>query len=210
METKTTKIARTDEGNSPADMLSSLPDEILTDILSFLPTKYAVGTAALSRRWKDLGANVSNIDFDNNLVYKPLTKQLACEEMQSDQALELFLKGINFLQPPERMKRYLAAMASRYRSLVTSILSHIQYLSYWDFSLFVDNVLLQHRNLHRVRRFRLHYDCRKPFDRRLKPDLWFYWFEKAVTSSRSELEQLDVKIEGKIDELPSVSRFCSL
>ncbi|CAI0466898.1 unnamed protein product, partial [Linum tenue] len=54
------------------DRLSSLPDEILSHILSFLQTKYAVGTAVLSRRWKDLWTRVSNLDLDDSLVYRHL------------------------------------------------------------------------------------------------------------------------------------------
>ncbi|CAI0466720.1 unnamed protein product [Linum tenue] len=59
-------------GSAIDDRLSSLPDEILSQILSFLPTKYAVGTAVLSRRWTDLWTRVSNLDFDNKLAYKQL------------------------------------------------------------------------------------------------------------------------------------------
>ncbi|CAI0466724.1 unnamed protein product [Linum tenue] len=69
-------MARTDKWKVPEpgidDRLTSLPDEIISHILSFLPTKYAVGTAVLSRRWKDLWTRVSNLDFDNRLVYRDL------------------------------------------------------------------------------------------------------------------------------------------
>ncbi|CAI0467201.1 unnamed protein product [Linum tenue] len=72
--TKTTKTATAAQSKSldPAtgDRLSSLPDEILSHILSYLPTKHAVGTAVLSRRWKDPWTMVSNLDFDNRLVHK--------------------------------------------------------------------------------------------------------------------------------------------
>ncbi|CAL1412347.1 unnamed protein product [Linum trigynum] len=48
--------------------ITSLPDEIISHVLSFLPTKYAVATVALSRQWKDLSTSLRNLDFDNRLV----------------------------------------------------------------------------------------------------------------------------------------------
>ncbi|CAI0375080.1 unnamed protein product [Linum tenue] len=50
------------------DRLSSLPDDVISHILSFLQTEYAVGTAVLSRRWKDLWTRVSYLDFDNSWI----------------------------------------------------------------------------------------------------------------------------------------------
>ncbi|CAO2829211.1 unnamed protein product [Amaranthus hypochondriacus] len=46
------------------DRISCLPDHILCHILSFLPTKYAVGTSILSTRWKYLWTSVSVLNFD--------------------------------------------------------------------------------------------------------------------------------------------------
>ncbi|CAL1385611.1 unnamed protein product [Linum trigynum] len=74
METKNaSKIAREETGVDGDDRLSSLPEEIISHVLSFLETKYAVGTAVLSRRWKDLWARVSSLDLDSGLVFKPLS-----------------------------------------------------------------------------------------------------------------------------------------
>jgi len=39
------------------DMISTLPDSILTHIISFLPTKYAASTRVLSKRWNPLYAS---------------------------------------------------------------------------------------------------------------------------------------------------------
>ncbi|KAL3503463.1 hypothetical protein ACH5RR_037912 [Cinchona calisaya] len=51
------------------DIISSLPDCILHYILSFLPTKDAVATGLLARRWKDLWTAVPVLDFDDSLLY---------------------------------------------------------------------------------------------------------------------------------------------
>ncbi|KAL6521655.1 hypothetical protein OROGR_018224 [Orobanche gracilis] len=47
------------------DRFSSLPDEIICHILSFLLTKEAVGTSILSKRWYPLWRSVPVIDFTN-------------------------------------------------------------------------------------------------------------------------------------------------
>jgi hypothetical protein len=43
--------------------LGNLPDEVLQRILSFLPTKDAVRTSVLSRRWEYLWDSIPNLDF---------------------------------------------------------------------------------------------------------------------------------------------------
>ncbi|XP_050368910.1 probable FBD-associated F-box protein At1g32375 [Argentina anserina] len=47
------------------DRLSALPDEILIYILSFSDTKCAVRTSILSKRWKNIWANVPYLDLDD-------------------------------------------------------------------------------------------------------------------------------------------------
>ncbi|CAL1385651.1 unnamed protein product [Linum trigynum] len=62
MEAKYTSKIGGSDGN---DRLSFLPDQIISHILSFMETKYAVGTAVLSRRLEDLWTRVSNLDLDD-------------------------------------------------------------------------------------------------------------------------------------------------
>lgn len=53
------------------DRISNLPDPILTHILSFLPTKSAVGTTILSKRWKSPFISLPNLDFDDTVsIYR--------------------------------------------------------------------------------------------------------------------------------------------
>ncbi|KAE8776689.1 Adenosylhomocysteinase [Hordeum vulgare] len=49
---------------APRDRLSDLPDSLLGNILSYLPTKEAGCAAALSRRWRNMFCNVHAISFE--------------------------------------------------------------------------------------------------------------------------------------------------
>ncbi|EOA25725.1 hypothetical protein CARUB_v10019079mg, partial [Capsella rubella] len=54
--------------------MDSLPDDLLVQILSFLPTKEAASTSLLSKRWRTLFALSPNLHFDNSILlhYKRL------------------------------------------------------------------------------------------------------------------------------------------
>lgn len=53
--------------NCSRDSISKLPDEILHHLLSFLPTKIAVGTSILSTRWRHLWTSLLVLDFNDGL-----------------------------------------------------------------------------------------------------------------------------------------------
>ncbi|RLM74976.1 hypothetical protein C2845_PM15G09010 [Panicum miliaceum] len=57
------KRARAGGGEAP-DRLSALPDELLRRVLSFLPSRQAVQTTVLSKRWIDLWRSMPAIDLN--------------------------------------------------------------------------------------------------------------------------------------------------
>ncbi|KAJ0633868.1 putative F-box domain, leucine-rich repeat domain superfamily, F-box-like domain superfamily [Helianthus annuus] len=50
-------------GENVDDLLSMLPEEIVSHILSLMPTKYAVRTSVLSKKWRYVWMSVTNLDF---------------------------------------------------------------------------------------------------------------------------------------------------
>ncbi|XP_019101672.1 PREDICTED: F-box/LRR-repeat protein At3g59200-like [Camelina sativa] len=48
------------------DLISNLPNPLISHILSYLPTKEAASTSVLSKKWRYLFAFVSNLDFDDS------------------------------------------------------------------------------------------------------------------------------------------------
>lgn len=50
------------------DRMSSLPDSLLCHILSFLPTKTAVASSLVSRRWRHLWEHLQAYDFSDDSI----------------------------------------------------------------------------------------------------------------------------------------------
>ncbi|PWA62518.1 FBD-like protein [Artemisia annua] len=59
-------------GSNHVDRLSNMPDEVLSEILSLMPTKFAVRTSILSKRWRYKWTLVTNIDIDDSHPYHDL------------------------------------------------------------------------------------------------------------------------------------------
>ncbi|KAK6134386.1 hypothetical protein DH2020_031875 [Rehmannia glutinosa] len=64
-KTKPCTSTKRQKQNPPSvDRLSGLPDAVICQILSFLPTKRSVATSILAKRWRFLWTHVPNLDFD--------------------------------------------------------------------------------------------------------------------------------------------------
>ncbi|GAU27361.1 hypothetical protein TSUD_55140 [Trifolium subterraneum] len=61
--------------NKDDDIISKLPDSVIGHILSFLPTKYAVRTSVLSKRWIESWTLIPKVNLDDSLFYSPKRKK---------------------------------------------------------------------------------------------------------------------------------------
>ncbi|KAK3024285.1 hypothetical protein RJ639_043147 [Escallonia herrerae] len=123
---KRQKLSEVQSGGESEDIISNLPDCILHHILSFLPTKDAVGTCILSVRWKYLWTSVPNIDFDDALLYS--------NEVNGWYPLEVtcfmnFVERVLLLRDASTMKRFrlscrVCFSASRVNAWVSSAIIH--------------------------------------------------------------------------------------
>ncbi|CAN6453026.1 unnamed protein product [Victoria cruziana] len=55
-------------GGGPEDHLSDLPQHLILSILCLLPTREAVATSSLSRRWRDAWSSLPSLDLGTELV----------------------------------------------------------------------------------------------------------------------------------------------
>ncbi|KAG7566390.1 F-box-like domain superfamily [Arabidopsis suecica] len=53
------------------DAISWLPDEVLSKILSLIPTKQAASTSVLAKKWRTIFRLVDNLDFDDSVLLQP-------------------------------------------------------------------------------------------------------------------------------------------
>lgn len=76
---------------SCSDLISSLPDHILHQILGLLKTKEAVQTCVLSKRWEHLWTSLPSLDFESSVF--PVLKQktrlvICCFDLSEDEESE--------------------------------------------------------------------------------------------------------------------------
>ncbi|XP_065862318.1 F-box/FBD/LRR-repeat protein At4g26340-like isoform X2 [Euphorbia lathyris] len=83
------------------DRISKFPDEILGKILSYLPTKEAVATSVLSKRWEHLWTLTSDLDFSDNWL------------MQYKDENDRMIKMMSFLKYVDRVIFYHCGMDIR-------------------------------------------------------------------------------------------------
>ncbi|KAF3515600.1 hypothetical protein DY000_02059181 [Brassica cretica] len=74
------------------DTVSEIPDELLLTILSFLPSKDAVATSAISKRWKSLWKEVKTFRYDDPY---PLTFNMFALFIRSRSSVDILQLKLN-------------------------------------------------------------------------------------------------------------------
>nr|Q9FX89.2 RecName: Full=Putative F-box protein At1g49610 [Arabidopsis thaliana] len=80
------------------DSISSLPDVILQENLSLIPTKFAIRTSVLSKRWRHVWSETPSLDFDDcyKLDVDFIDKTLALYRARKIMTFDLWItNGIN-------------------------------------------------------------------------------------------------------------------
>ncbi|KAJ1383998.1 Leucine-rich repeat domain superfamily [Sesbania bispinosa] len=72
--TRRERLPKMQKANEDDDIISKLPESLISRILSFLPTKDAVRTSVLSKIWIQRWTSITKLDFDDTVFYSPKRK----------------------------------------------------------------------------------------------------------------------------------------
>ena len=139
------------------DWLSNLPEALITEILTLVPTKQAARTSLLSKRWRYLWHTITSLYLEQNLLPVPGAKSAAREVMKRDwerwksmmDSVEHSIQGpiqrctISFKPSDNLFYDYLTCVNSFLNSLSGRGIQELSVVSkVWSFSIFSDIVLI--------------------------------------------------------------------
>ncbi|XP_058732189.1 F-box protein At3g03040-like isoform X2 [Vicia villosa] len=106
------------------DIISDLPESVINYILSFLPTKDAVRTSVLSKRWIEKWTLITNVELDDSVFYSSKKKS---ERKTLQQCFINFVNRVLLLTGSHSVESFSLAIANNYdpsvlNTLITCIL----------------------------------------------------------------------------------------
>ncbi|XP_047336870.1 F-box/LRR-repeat protein At4g14103-like [Impatiens glandulifera] len=127
------------------DRISNLPNCILNNILSLLPTKDAVSTSALSSKWKCQWTSLTSFDFDDSILY-PSNANYSVEVIRFMNFVErVLLLRDNFNIKKFRLSCRVPDNAARVNAWISAATRHKT--EELDICLFVDSSLVLPRSV---------------------------------------------------------------
>lgn len=94
------------------DRISKLPDSVLCHILSFLPTKYAVGTSILSTRWQYIWISVATLDFNDSEFFNKRHHTKGIGEAEVDLRFTNFVNSVLLLSDVSCLEKFALKLES--------------------------------------------------------------------------------------------------
>ncbi|CAE5972664.1 unnamed protein product [Arabidopsis arenosa] len=94
------------------DLISSLPDVILHDILSFMPTKFAIRTSLLSKRWRHIWCQTPSLSFENCRLESPSLNEILTR-YTAPKMVKFHLHTIAMNNIPHHINRWIKLVMSR-------------------------------------------------------------------------------------------------
>ncbi|TKY45117.1 putative F-box/LRR-repeat protein [Spatholobus suberectus] len=117
-----------------ADKISALPDAVLCHILSFLPTRVAVATSVLSKRWNPIWRSVPSLDFDfeEDFILCICLKAASFRFVQSLYAF-ILLRDLDQPIPRFRLKCTVHCDSINVKAWVTAALRRgVEHFDFWQ------------------------------------------------------------------------------
>ncbi|CAH8312110.1 unnamed protein product [Eruca vesicaria subsp. sativa] len=110
--------------NDASDIISSLPDEILHHILSYIRTKYAIRTSALSKRWKHVWRETPSLSFHCHLPDHPnsISKTLATFTAPKMVSFDMDVTFNNFSLTSSHVDSWIELAVSRHAEKMSLII----------------------------------------------------------------------------------------
>ncbi|KAF2535516.1 hypothetical protein F2Q68_00021852 [Brassica cretica] len=206
------------------DKISKLPDELIAKVLTFLPTKEAVSTSILSKRWEHLWMWLPKLEYDDQHYSESERKRLRCFIVRSlplhkahvIESLRLKLSNSHYFKPQVIKWIVATAVSRKYVSWISLTMITPEFLDDWIL-LAVCLPSLRTLQLQQVAYFNEEYlqrllsNC--PALEELKVDIWVDDNTRKFTITVPSLQRLslfipfDYGIDGLVIKTPSLKYF---